>query len=127
MLKLTIEHKTNTPSVVFNPDSGVLLIHGRSIPEHPEKFFQPIIEWLERYLSTNPTSVLFKIHLDYLNTHSTECMVILFKKVEQYYNQGHEDVKIQWMYDEDDEDMVNMGEDFQSIINCPFEILEVKE
>ena len=38
---------------------------------------------------------------------------------------GHE-IVINWHYEEDDEDMLEAGEDYQSIINVPFKMIEVQ-
>lgn len=123
MESLFIEGKFNTPTVKFT-EGGVLTIEGRSIPEHPVKFYQPITDWLSAFLQQAPTKVLLKIHLDYLNTHSTECMLVLFKKLEDYYQSTQNDVTISWTFDEDDEDMETLGEDLKSFVNLPFTIQE---
>ena len=47
MKELLISKSTNTPGISFSPDSGIMKIEGRSIPENPGDFFDPIIEWLE--------------------------------------------------------------------------------
>ena len=37
------------------------------------------------------------------------------------------DVKVNWYYEEDDEDMLAAGEDYQAIIDLPFKMIEVEE
>ena len=49
MKELIITKTTNTPGIAFNPETGVMKIEGRSIPENPGDFFDPLIEWLEEY------------------------------------------------------------------------------
>jgi len=48
----------------------------------------------------------------------------VFKKLEaiQKVNQG---VTVNWFYDEDDEDMLEAGQDYESIIRIPFKMIEV--
>ncbi len=36
-------------------------------------------------------------------------------------------VEVNWYYEEDDEDMFEAGEDYQSIINIPFKMIEMEE
>ncbi len=127
MEALIIKGEFNFPSIDFNPSTGMLKIIGRSIPENPVKFYQPIENWIRDYLSSNPNSLTFFIHLDYLNTHSTECVLILMKRLEKYYNSSGKSVKIIWNFDEDDEDMETLGEDLASIVKVPFEHKEVIE
>lgn len=123
MENLKIEGTMTLPTVDLRTD-GVLSITGRSIPEHPEKFYSPVDKWIGDFLETTPSSVNLLVHLDYLNTHSTECVLLLMKKLEVYSNQGN--VSITWLFDEDDEDMETLGEDLDSLVRIPFEIKEVK-
>jgi hypothetical protein len=124
---LIIEGTLSLPAVSFNASNNNLEILGRSIPEHPEKFYRPLDEWLTEYLSSNPAKVSFKVYLDYLNTHSTECMLLLMKKLDAYNSSNPGAVSILWLFDEDDEDMENLGNDLASMIELSFEMQEVKE
>ncbi|HRP60433.1 MAG TPA: DUF1987 domain-containing protein [Vicingus sp.] len=123
MNSLFIEGKANTPAVAFS-EGGVLSISGRSIPEHPLKFYKPLEDWLVEFLSTSPIKIYFKVHLDYLNTHSTECMLTLFKKLDDYYLTTKADVSILWNFEEDDEDMESLGNDLKSLVSLPFKVEE---
>lgn len=127
MDNLIIEGKLNTPSINFHASNGLLKIIGRSIPENPIKFYQPIENWIEKYILTKPSKITFQVHLDYLNTHSTECVLILMKRIESYYKTSKTDVKIIWNFDEDDEDMDDLGKDLSTLISIPFEYIEVIE
>ena len=127
MNALFIEGEMNSPLVNFNPSSGLLEIIGRSIPENPVKFYQPVEDWLSDLIETNPKEVTLFVHLDYLNTHSTECLLILLKRLEAYYKSLNNEVKVSWNFDEDDEDMGALGEDLASIVTIPFTYHEVAE
>jgi hypothetical protein len=37
------------------------------------------------------------------------------------------DVVINWYYEEDDEDMLEAGEDYESIIKVPFKMIQIVE
>ena len=124
MNSLFIEGKQNSPAIAFS-EGGVLSIVGRSIPEHPLKFYKPLEDWITEFLATSPIKVYFKVHLDYLNTHSTECMLTLMKKLEEYAQSSKADVSILWNFDEDDEDMQTLGEDLKSLVKVPFKIEEI--
>ena len=126
MENLIIEGATNLPSINFNASTHLLKIFGRSIPEHPVKFYEPLERWIVDYINTKPTIINIVIHLDYLNTHSTECLLIILKKVENYALSSQADIKLEWLFDEDDEDMAALGEDLSSIIDIPFVIKEIK-
>ncbi|PJA09094.1 MAG: nuclear pore complex subunit [Flavobacteriales bacterium CG_4_10_14_0_2_um_filter_32_8] len=126
MNTLIIEGKANSPTVNFNYNTGLLKIMGRSIPENPVKFYQPIEDWISDFLKTKPNKVTFYIYLDYLNTHSTECILLLIKKFEGYYKETNAEVKVIWNFDVDDEDMQVLGIDLSSLASVPFEMIEIK-
>ncbi len=122
---IVIEGTPKTPSVNFNATTGVLEIKGRSIPENSIEFYKPLIEWIEKYgVSPQPKTVV-NIQLEYFNTSSSKCILDVFKRLEAIVNSGH-DVLINWHYEEDDEDMLEAGEDYQSIIKVPFKMIEVE-
>lgn len=79
------------------------------------------------FLGTNPPKVVLKVHLDYLNTHSTECVLVLFKKLDDYFHASGKDISIYWIFDEDDEDMQGLGDDLGSFVSLPFVVEEVEE
>ncbi|PKP47670.1 MAG: nuclear pore complex subunit [Bacteroidetes bacterium HGW-Bacteroidetes-12] len=127
MENLFIEGTTTTPKIDFNAQSGTLIIYGRSIPEHPINFYKPIESWLTEYLQTNPQKISLEIHLDYLNTHSTECLFILLKKIETFKIETSNNVSVIWHYDEDDEDLFDMGENFAEMIKIPFKFNPINQ
>jgi hypothetical protein len=66
------------------------------------------------------------VQLEYFNTSSSKCILDVFKKLEAI-NKGENDVLINWYYEEDDEDMLEAGEDYESIIRVPFKMIEIVE
>ncbi len=125
MNPIIIESTPKTPSVNFNAENGVLEIKGRSIPENSIEFYKPLVEWIEQYgISPQPKTIV-NVQLEYFNTSSSKCILDVFKRLEAIANKGHE-VIINWHYEEDDEDMLEAGEDYQSIIKVPFKMIEVE-
>ena len=126
MADLNLEGSPKTPTIEFNSDSGYLLIKGRSIPENSIEFYKPLIESLEVYKDDSKSTTKVDIQLEYFNTSSSKCILDVFKKLE-VINTGNSEVVINWFYEEDDEDMLEAGEDYQAIINIPFKMIEVEE
>jgi len=125
MNSIKIESTTKTPYVYLDPTQGLIEIKGRSIPENSVEFYKPIIEWLDKYSSQPQPKTVVNIQLEYFNTSSSKCILDIFKKIEALYNSG-KDVIINWYYEEDDEDMLEAGEDYQSIIKVPFKMIEIQ-
>ncbi len=125
MEPITIAGTPKTPTVSFEP-SGKVEIKGRSIPENSIAFYKPLVDWLEEYMQNPATKTEVNIQLEYFNTSSSKCILDVFKKLEAIYKSGN-DVAISWYYEEDDEDMLEAGEDYQSIIKIPFKMIEIEE
>ncbi len=126
METIIIEGTPKTPSVNFDSASGILHLKGRSIPENSIEFYKPLVEWLDEYASKPQAKTAVNIQLEYFNTSSSKCLLDLFKKLEGMHKSGN-DITIKWYYEEDDEDMLEAGEDYQSIINIPFKMIEVEQ
>jgi len=126
MLELNLEGSKKTPTIEFNSGSGYLLIKGRSIPENSIEFYKPLIETLKAYNDSPQKNTKVDIQLEYFNTSSSKCILDVFKRLEKI-NAGDSEVAINWHYEEEDEDMLEAGEDYQAIINIPFNMIEVEE
>ena len=124
MESLFIEGTAKTPTVRFDGDQGIVEIKGRSIPENSIEFYKPLVDWLEKYAKTPKNQTKVNIQLEYFNTSSSKCILDVFKKLETIHKSNNE-VAINWFYEEDDEDMLEAGEDYESIIRIPFKMIEI--
>jgi hypothetical protein len=124
MEPLNIEGTPKTPSIKFIAEEGVMEIKGRSIPENSIEFYKPLVDWLESYAKDPLKKTQVNIQLEYFNTSSSKCILDVFKKLEAIHKSKH-DVVINWFYEEDDEDMLEAGEDYESIIRVPFKMVEI--
>jgi hypothetical protein len=123
MEDIRIQGTPKTPTVNFISSEGLLEIKGRSIPENSIEFYKPLIDWIESYAQQPNDSSNVNIQLEYFNTSSSKCILDLFKKLEAI----NKTITINWYYEEDDEDMLEAGEDYEAIINIPFKMIEVEE
>ena len=123
MKDLSLEGSAKTPTIDFKSD-GQLLIKGRSIPENSIEFYKPLIDWISEYSDNPKGKTLVNIQLEYFNTSSSKCILDVFKKLESI---SDSEVSIKWYYEEDDEDMLEAGEDYEAIIDLKFEMIEVEE
>ncbi|MFP4058957.1 MAG: DUF1987 domain-containing protein [Bacteroidota bacterium] len=124
MEPLVIEGTPKTPNVKFDASQGIVEIKGRSIPENSIEFYKPLVDWLEAYGENPHELTKVNIQLEYFNTSSSKCILDVFKKLEAIHKNKHE-VVINWYYEEDDEDMLEAGEDYESIIRVPFKMIEI--
>jgi len=123
---LKIEGTPKTPEVVMDPTAGKLMLKGRSIPENSIEFYKPLIDWIDEYGKTALDHTEIFIKLEYFNTSSSKCILDVFKKLESLKQDGKE-VVVKWYYECDDEDMLEAGEDYEAILDLPFEMIEMEE
>jgi hypothetical protein len=121
---IKIEGSPKTPTVIMNPETGVVEIKGRSIPENSIEFYKPVVDWLEEYSKSPAAKTVVNIQLEYFNTSSSKCILDVFKKLEAI-KKNQNDIVINWYYEEDDEDMLEAGEDYESIIKVPFKMIQI--
>jgi hypothetical protein len=126
MEPIIIEGTPKTPSVKFDSMEGIFEIKGRSIPENSVEFYKPLVDWLDSYKESPLQKTIVNIRLEYFNTSSSKCILDVFKKLEAIHKTKNE-VEVNWYYEEDDEDMLEAGEDYESIIRVPFKMIEIVE
>lgn len=126
MKPLIIEPKIDSPKVVLDKERNIFEIKGKSLPENVNVFYQPIIDWFTEYFKNPNPETIITIQLDYLNTASSKAILSLLLVFEEALKKGS-NIKVRWYYEEDDEDMRYIGEEYADIIQIPIEIIEIKE
>jgi len=120
MEALIINESPQTPLIHFNELSGIMKITGRSIPDKPDEFWQPILTWFDLYLLTPAKSTTVIIDLEYFNITSSKRILFLLYKLNELSENGS-DVKVEWLYRDTDEDMYEVGQDYAYMVRVPFE------
>ena len=122
MEPLRIQATVKTPEVLFDPANEVFEIKGKSVPDDAEEFYHDILEWVEDYVSNPKENTIFKIDLEYFNISSSKRILFLFYKLNELKEKG-KDIKVIWYYNEDDEDMFEVGQDYAFMVKIPFEFI----
>jgi len=112
-----------TPLVDFK-QTGELRIEGSSFSENPVEFYEPLVEWIKELRKQPPPTIKMNIKLEYFNTSSSKLILYLFKSLESMHVNKESVVTIVWLYNKADQDMLESGKDYKSIINVNFELLE---
>jgi len=124
--QLVIKGTDTTPTVNFDCHSGLLEITGRSLPEDSEEFFKPLLEWVNEYANAPQPETTVNINFVYIKSSSFKIMYDMFKVLEKVHANGNP-VAINWYYEEDDDEIREMGTDYSAVINMPFTIIELEE
>jgi hypothetical protein len=126
MEKIVVEKTFSSPSVLLDPENGLFEIEGRLIPEDPDDFFKPIIFWIENYFKSGKTKLKVNLRLYYYNTSSSKRILLIMKRLNEWFLQG-KDISLTWEYEDGDEDCMEDGEDYKSHLKLPFEIRMFEE
>ncbi|PKM90610.1 MAG: hypothetical protein CVU87_01985 [Firmicutes bacterium HGW-Firmicutes-12] len=123
MQKLLIEKTNSTPFISFDAKARLLEIKGESYPENVAKFYTPVLEWLQDYLSNDEsetTAVEFEIL--YFNSSSSKIFMTIFDILEQAVSKGKK-ILVKWICDEGNETAIECGEEFkEDLVHLPFDI-----
>jgi hypothetical protein len=116
MNKIHIEGKEDTPEIIIDPSAKRLSISGRSLPEDVALFYKPVIDWL----TNSPVEGLnIEVKLEYFNTASSKILLDIFMLTEEKIA----DARITWLYDGEDDDMKEAGEEYQELVTIDFELV----
>lgn len=121
---IKIQGTDDTPTVTLDAGNNVFEISGRSLPEDVAAFYNPIIEWMEKYNQSPLAKTVFNFKLVYFNTASSKMLLDILMKLEELHNAGKE-VLVKWHFAEDDEDMKEAGEEYADIVDVPFEQISI--
>ena len=119
------EATPKTPEINFDADQGLLTIKGRSIPEHTVEFYKPLHQWIEEYGENPHKNTTVEVFVEYYNTSSSKSILDLFKRLEAIHKKGHKMI-VKWYYEEDDEALFESGEEYQTMVDIPFELISVQ-
>jgi len=124
--KFILEPTDDKPGINFDPENDIFEIYKRSFPEDAIFFYDPVIEWMNNFISTTEKStIIISIKLDYYNTSTSKQLSRLLKDVET--RKGNKEVQVFWYYDIDDEEMLESGKKFAALLYLDFRFFEKEE
>jgi len=124
---LYLKATDQTPEVKLNHKNGIVSLEGRSLPDNPFEFYQPIFNWAEEFFNSDevPLDLKFDFKLEYYNTASSKQLAKLFKLMET--SPSSQNITVRWFYYEDDDDMLEAGQRYDMLIDLDFEFEVIKE
>src|ERR1700752_1741091 len=120
---LFIKQTKETPRVLLDANRNIIDIKGRAISSSDNKIFDNIQLWISNNSDYLKRGVDINVAFEYFNTWSSKAILDLFKAFEGYAkNTGS--VKVNWIHEGNDPDLKEAGEDYQAIVNVPFNLVE---
>lgn len=121
MEKIVIQEELkNSPGIFYYSDSNKLEFIGRSIPENPELIFRRLDDWITLHFEKNK-GLNVNIQLEYINSGSSKYLYEILKRLTGFVRMGNA-VRLKWLYEEDDEAMLELGEHYRDTAGIPLEI-----
>ena len=131
MEKLIIEPTLNSPNVILDPEKNRFEFSGESRPENVRNFYLPVLEWFDKYAgelsdqgaSQRISDMEFQFSLEYFNSTSAKYILDVFKAINVLQTMGIK-VLVKWLYEEDDEDMLEVGMEMARMSKLSFEYIK---
>ena len=112
MENFIIKETKYTPEVNFNTQEGILNIKGNSYPENTLEFYDPILKLLENFFKkTKREKIELNIEIVYFNSSSSRVFFEIFDLIEDFSDKLG--FTINWIYESDNEGILEIGEDFR--------------
>lgn len=124
MKNLVLEAGKYTPQIVLNADEKKYLFSGNSFPVDPLLFYKPIMDWFTKFLITynSKDEVVINFDFNYINTSSSKQISSLFWLFET--SPLKEKIVINWIYDDSENDMLEVGERYKHYLGLKFRFTE---
>ncbi|MCX6254367.1 MAG: DUF1987 domain-containing protein [Bacteroidia bacterium] len=123
MEELKISPTKNSPEIILNPE-GMIRIKGRSIHENVTDFFTPVEDWVSGYIEAPAELTCVDMNLEYFNSASAKVFIHLLQKI-TYVTLKHKKFIFNWYYEDGDEDILERGEYFSSVLDVPFSFIKI--
>ena len=107
------KRKTRTsPYILIDEDKSYMRFEGESYLEEVIAFFTEINQWLEEYFKTDFKAFTFDCAMDYFNSSTTKILYNILRFMDT--NTNDKKIVVNWIInDEDDDILIECGEDFR--------------
>jgi hypothetical protein len=123
MKELRIAPTKNSPEIILSPD-GMLKIMGRSIQENVGEFFETVDAWIKEYIEVPAEVTCVDMSLEYFNSASAKVLIHLLELIKHVTLKNRKFI-FNWYYEEGDEDILERGEYFSSVLDVPFNFIKI--
>ncbi|HPX04972.1 MAG TPA: DUF1987 domain-containing protein [Tenuifilaceae bacterium] len=120
--ELRLDETPDSFEVILDKDRGRFEFYGKSMPEDPNSFFIPILDWLKEYVKTPNRETIVTFKIDYFNSASSKKLLDIFTILSEIHKKKMS-IVVNWYYRPIDEDMFESGETFAELSKIPFKFL----
>ncbi|MDW8220475.1 MAG: DUF1987 domain-containing protein [Bacteroidota bacterium] len=120
---MSIPSSSTTPAITARVQEGFVEIAGESYPENSVEFYQPLVRWLQEFMTTQKRHLTLHLRIPYFNTSSSKCLLDMLDMLQSYHYISGGAVEVTWWYDEHDEDMLESGKDLSENLDLKFVLM----
>lgn len=120
--ELNIPATKNTPLVIGSMTKGLIKFDGSSFPENSKKFYEPLMLWVAESKNVT-TQFSIEANFNYVSSSSLIAILNLLKRFQATF--GAENITLKWYYEEDDEDILKIAEDYKKIVDFSIECIAI--
>ena len=134
MQKLYISPTITSPEINLSPEENIFSISGISSPEDVRRIYYPVFEWIKEFtdelISGKNNNTIYnedspfrlRIDLMYFNSSSAKFLFDIFVELKRL-GPARIPYDIEWLYDKEDTDLREAGEDIASIAEMDFSFI----
>lgn len=123
---ITIEGKQDTPTVLIDETEMSIKISGSSFNENAIDTYYLILDWIHKIEEELTATLKIEFDYIYINSATKKMVFVIVNHLDKLHKEGKK-IDIKWFYEEYDEDMLELGEDFAELITMPFEFIAKSE
>jgi len=110
--RLEKERTTSTPYILIDEEKGYMRFEGRSFHENVAEFYRDVNSWLDTYLETDFGIFTFDFEMNYFNSSTSKLLHNMLTKMDEHASDKNK-VIVNWITTENNEIIIECGEDFQ--------------
>ena len=112
MSELNIAATERTPDIQLSAANGIFSLKGESFPEDVSAFYGQVIVAVDQLAASLTRPLTVDVAMVYINSSSIKALFRIFEGLEGV-RKGGQSLTIAWHYQEDDDIMQELGEDFK--------------
>ncbi|MCK4991563.1 MAG: DUF1987 domain-containing protein [Bacteroidales bacterium] len=114
--------KPTDKSLAVDISYGIMNFTGRSILTDPKIFFEPINNWVIKYLKQPADETVINIKLEYIDTASTQSLYQILRQINGVRKKGLV-LMVNWYIEDEDPEMKELGEMIEQRLGIEFQYI----
>jgi len=114
--------KPTDKSLAVDISYGIFNFKGRSILTDPKVFFEPVNNWVNRYLKQPAEETVVNVQLDYIDTASTQSLYQILRQLNTVRKKGLV-MMVNWYIEDEDPEMKELGEMVEQRLGMEFQYI----